>query len=211
MTSPIRARRPLEPDARSRFEFLSRMHQTVPDLCSSVLFCGQFRAVLSAATPESWVLGQQEAFHGSATWNAVAKQPRREDARVVDDKQVAGAKKRGQIRDRAMTDGARGAVEDEQPRRAARCRILRDQIVGKLEIEVGDVHAAGAPMYCGTIRASNTPWPTTRRPTSRQQRRRTRGSRLFRPRIPLRHPPRSTCRLISAPCRSRPLLSSLSS
>ena len=51
-----------------------------------------------------------------------------------------------------MTDGAGGAVEHEQPRCAARCRILRDQLVGKLEIEVADVHAADQrPMYCGTI------------------------------------------------------------
>ena len=40
-----------------------------------------------------------------------------------------------------MTDRAGGAVEDEQPRCAARLRILRDQLIGKLEIEIGNVHA----------------------------------------------------------------------
>jgi hypothetical protein len=37
-------------------------------------------------------------------------------------------------------------VEDEQPGRAARCGLLRDQFAGKLEAEIGDVHEV---MRCG--------------------------------------------------------------
>ena len=36
----------------------------------------------------------------------------------------------------------RSTIEDEQPGRAARRGFLRDQLVRKLEIEIGDVHAA---------------------------------------------------------------------
>jgi len=86
----------------------------------------------------------------------MAEQTRGEHARVVDGEEITGAEDRREIRDGRMTDRAGPAVEDEQPRCAARRRILRDQLVGKLEIEIGNVHAADHwPMYCGTIPASN--------------------------------------------------------
>jgi hypothetical protein len=83
----------------------------------------------------------------------VAEQARREDARVVDDEEVAGAEKRRQIADGRVMERWRLPTENEQPRRTAWCGLLRDQIVRELEGEVGDVHGAGAPMYCGTIGA----------------------------------------------------------
>jgi hypothetical protein len=96
---------------------------------------------------------KEEAFDDAAAWDAVAEQARREDARVVDDEEIAGAEKRRQIADGRMMERWRLPIEDEQARRAPGCGLLRDQIVRELEGEVGDVHGAGAPMYCGTIAA----------------------------------------------------------
>jgi hypothetical protein len=44
-----------------------------------------------------------------------------------------------------MTPPPARAVEHEQARRAARRRILRDQLDGEIEFVVGEVHGDGEP------------------------------------------------------------------
>jgi hypothetical protein len=96
---------------------------------------------------------EEEAFDDAAAWDAVAEQARCEDARVVDDEEIAAAEVRRQIADGRVMERWRLPIEDEQARRTAGCSLLRDQILRELEGEVGDVHGAGTPMYCGTIAA----------------------------------------------------------
>ena len=69
------------------------------------------------------------------------EQPRREHARVVDDEKIAGAQEVGQRLDAGVCRRAAGAIDDEQARPAAiGGRLLRDEVGGKVEIEVADVH-----------------------------------------------------------------------
>jgi hypothetical protein len=72
----------------------------------------------------------------------MAEQARRHDARIVDDKQIAGRKERWQIADDVVSPRASMPVHHEQPRRAARGgRLLRDQVLGQFEIELTQVHS----------------------------------------------------------------------
>ena len=71
----------------------------------------------------------------------MTKQPRGEYACVVDDEQIAPSQMRRQPIERRMLRLPGRAVEDDEPRAAALGRrMLRDQLLGKLEVEVADVH-----------------------------------------------------------------------
>src|SRR5262245_65799707 len=71
----------------------------------------------------------------------MAKQSRGEHARVVDDEQVALPQMRGQVIERRVLRPLRGAIEDNQPGAATfRGRMLSNQLFGKLEVEIADVH-----------------------------------------------------------------------
>ena len=83
----------------------------------------------------------QKALGGAAAGQPDADQARREDARVVDDQQIAGAEQRRQVVEGEMRDAPARAIERHEPAAAARGRrLLRDQLVREIEIEVGDVH-----------------------------------------------------------------------
>ena len=83
----------------------------------------------------------EEAFRRPATGQALTDEPRRKDARVVDHEQVAGPQQRRQVGELVMPHISARAVECEQPRGAPLYRgILGNQLVGQVEVEVGDVH-----------------------------------------------------------------------
>ena len=83
----------------------------------------------------------QETLGGAAAGQPRPDQPRRKHARVVDDEQIAGAKQRGKIGEVEMRDAAAGAIDRHEPAGAARRRrLLRDQLSGQIEIEIGNVH-----------------------------------------------------------------------
>ena len=85
---------------------------------------------------------QQQALDRSAARHAAAEQTRREDAGVVDDEQIAAAKEASDVGDACVLDLARRTMQDQQARRSTRRRLLRDQFLGKLEVEVVNAHAA---------------------------------------------------------------------
>ena len=74
-----------------------------------------------------------------------AQQPRRDDARVVDDEQIPRAQQLRQLAEAVVAHAARGAAERHQPRRIALGeRGLGDLRGGKLEVEVGQFHRGGS-------------------------------------------------------------------
>ena len=86
---------------------------------------------------------EQQTLDRAAARVAAPEQPRRKHARVVDDEQIAGVEQLRQRRDRRLAPAIAGAIDDHQPRRPARPRLLRDQRLGQIEVEVGD--AARSP------------------------------------------------------------------
>ena len=81
--------------------------------------------------------------------------PRRHDARVVDDDERRPPQLLGQLAEAAVPDVARRALVDEQPRLVAPLgRMLRDQLRRQLVVELGGVHPTATLASC--------PWTTTR-------------------------------------------------
>jgi hypothetical protein len=138
--------RPLEPHQGARLQLLAGVHQRRPGLGLAVL-----RAV---------VTGEQQALHRAAARHAVPEQPRREHARVVHDEQIAGPEEARKLLDGRVLDRAGRSPQDQEPRRAARRGVLRDELFGQIEIELGDEHDAivrrvggGRPAPAGPVRA----------------------------------------------------------
>ena len=75
-----------------------------------------------------------------ASFRVAAVEARRPDAHVVAHQEVAGREKIRQLRESARARSRRSAVEDEQPARAARPRLLRDPLRGQLVVEEVDAH-----------------------------------------------------------------------
>jgi hypothetical protein len=96
-----------------------------------------FSAVRGGCDP-----ADQQAFDRAAARIAAAQQARREDARVVDDDEVARVQESRQRADERMGERSARAVEAEQARAAAnRGRLLGDQLGWEIEIEIADIHA----------------------------------------------------------------------
>ncbi len=72
----------------------------------------------------------------------VAKETRGDHTRVVAHQQIARPQQRGQIGETQIAPGTARAIEGQQTAGGARrCRILRDQIVGKGIMKIGFPHA----------------------------------------------------------------------
>jgi hypothetical protein len=109
------------------------MHERVPQLCPSALF--------RALAPRR--ARQQQALDGAAGRHAPSEQPRGEHAGVVDDEEVAGAQVLRQAGDGAVLQARPFPREHHQLRRSARSWRLRDEVRGKVEVELGGEHPAG--------------------------------------------------------------------
>jgi hypothetical protein len=65
------------------------------------------------------------------------EEPRRQNARVVRDQEIARRKERRQLMERVVADGARRAVEGEEPGVVPRGGgMLRDPVPGKRVVEI---------------------------------------------------------------------------
>jgi hypothetical protein len=88
-----------------------------------------------------FVIRQQQALDSAAARHAGAEQTRGKHLGVVDDEQVALAKKFRELGDARVFDPARILVKDEKFRRPALGRRgLRDESGRQIEREVGNVH-----------------------------------------------------------------------
>ena len=130
------ARRPscvLEQQARTRLQFLSRVHKRIP------------LVVIHAF--------EQQALGGAAAGIAAADESRWKHARVIGHDAVPWMQQVGQVPDAALEKRPRRAIDDEQAGRAARARLLGDERVGEGEVEVryqrhGSHHAIGGRIHC---------------------------------------------------------------
>jgi hypothetical protein len=85
-----------------------------------------------------WDLTEQQTFHGAATWEAPPEQARRKHLCVVEDEEIATPQIVCKLCKGCVVDLAAIPVEHEQPRGASLSgRLLRDQLIGKVEVEVG--------------------------------------------------------------------------
>jgi hypothetical protein len=88
-------------------------------------------------------------------------QPRRKDARVVDDQQISGTKKLGEMRNGGMRGAAGLPVEVEQPsRRSLGDRFLRYQLRRQMEVEIADIHALNVSWLARVRRSTRPSHPT---------------------------------------------------
>jgi hypothetical protein len=85
----------------------------------------------------------EQALHRPAARVAPAEKPRGEDARVVDDQDVACAKPGWQIGDAAVGRGTCPAVETQHPRGSAITGLLSYELCRKVEVEIGGLHGCG--------------------------------------------------------------------
>jgi hypothetical protein len=115
----------------------------------SVTFEDHSRARLESLTgvherrPGVWSPGraQQQALGSATSREAPADQPRWKDASVVDDDQIARLEERRQIGKRVMRDATRRPAQAQETRSTSFSRrLLRDEIGGEIEVELGDAH-----------------------------------------------------------------------
>ena len=72
---------------------------------------------------------------------AASEKPGRQHPSVVQDEEVARSEQTGKFEKNAVAEFTRIAVEVQQTRRSAiRQRLLRDQFLGKVKIEVRNQH-----------------------------------------------------------------------
>ena len=90
-------------------------------------------------------LSKQQALDHAAAGIAVTDQACGDDARVVDDEQIARREERRQIGDVMVPPLTRRPVDDQQPRRAALGRrCLRDELGREVEREIREAHDPGS-------------------------------------------------------------------
>src|SRR5437762_13301356 len=104
---------PLEEHRRAGLQLLSGMNQRVP-----------FRTVgIRDLGFGIWDLRQQETLERTPTWDAMTKKPRREDARIVQDDQIARDEITAEVCEHRVLNSV-VTMEDEQPRAAALARRM---------------------------------------------------------------------------------------
>ena len=103
-------------------------------------------------------LGTEQQGFGDAPALPPTAQSGGQDARRVDDEQVAGRKQAGQGTDRFVPDGSRIPVEQQELRRVALGQgPLRDALRGQLEAEVVELDRGGDPRGHGDVSLVDAP------------------------------------------------------
>ena len=87
-------------------------------------------------------LAHEQTFHLAAARIAAAEESRRKDARVVEHQQIARAQEAPEVGERRVLERPARARHHQQPRTPAFGRLLRDERLGQLEVEIGNVHVA---------------------------------------------------------------------
>ncbi len=79
---------------------------------------------------------EQQALGASAARIATPDEPRGEHTGVVGHEPIAGREQMRQIANPPLLPRATRPVDDEQARGAARARLLGDEVLGKIEVEI---------------------------------------------------------------------------
>jgi hypothetical protein len=83
----------------------------------------------------------EQALDASTAGDATTQQPRRKHARIVQHEHITRIQQIGKVGNRPMLNLACCAIHAEQPGSIPLCtRLLRDQLDGKLEVELLNVH-----------------------------------------------------------------------
>src|SRR5690606_13628274 len=108
----------LEHEPRARLELLSRVHERLP------------APVIEAL--------EEQAFGRAAAWIAPADEPRRKNPGVVADDAVTGLEERRQVVHRDLAKRRIATRDQQHARAAARPGLLRDELIGQVEVEIGN-------------------------------------------------------------------------
>ena len=77
------------------------------------------------------------------------EEARGQHARIVENQAIARAQERGEFAKMAVFERPRGAVENQHAGSVALGgRLLRDQFLGKLVIEIGELHYSRESSFC---------------------------------------------------------------
>ena len=151
-----------EHDPGPRLQLLAGMHQCFPPhrhpsatLLNSRLLNTQLPASrhppgclvanggCHVGRPESWSreLANQQAFNSPAAWKAMPQQARRKHFRIVQNQKIAVAQVLGKVREDRVLDLPAVSMQHQQARIAPLGgRLLRNQLIGKVEVEVAGHH-----------------------------------------------------------------------
>ena len=121
----------VEDHMRAAFQLLARMHERFPPLSRLV-----------SATAGRQRPPDQQTLDRSATRHAPSEQPGGKDAGIVDDEQITRGETTPELCKHRVLDAV-AAAKDEQTRPTTiGRRMLRDQRVRQLEVEISNVHFA---------------------------------------------------------------------
>jgi hypothetical protein len=107
-----------EDQSRSRLEFLTGMHKRVPFVVVDTL--------------------EQETLGSSPAWVTPTYQAGGEHASIVGHDAITGRQQPRQVTDLMLGKRPRAPIDDQQTRRPTRARLLSDERLGKIEIEISD-------------------------------------------------------------------------
>ena len=82
----------------------------------------------------------QEAFGRATTRQPDADEARGKHARVVEHEEVAAPQEPFEVREHRVLDGAAVTLQHQEARPSAFARLLGDERLGQVEVEVGNVH-----------------------------------------------------------------------
>jgi hypothetical protein len=146
----------------ARFQFLPRVNQRLPESGGRSGDGGASVPTPSLLCPQS---ADEQALHGAAAGHTTPDETRRKHPCVVDDDDIAGLQQLGKLADCRMRDRPGRSFEVQQSRGAALGgRFLRDQVGGKIEVEVADVHprlmlaAIGYGSRLSAVSCRSEPW-----------------------------------------------------
>jgi hypothetical protein len=140
----------LKDNSRPGLEFLSRVHQGFPvhlgaldsglGTGGSGLGTRRFE-VRGFEVPRLSKRAHQQTLHGTSARHAMSEEPGGKHAGVIQHQPVAAVQELRKLAEHRVRDGTGAPVEHEQARLTALSRrMLSDELLRKLEIEVGDAH-----------------------------------------------------------------------
>ena len=125
---------------------MERAHAFEDDACAGLQPLARMQKGLPSIFRDA---ADQQAFHGTAAWDATADEPSREDASVVNHEDIARREQLWKRGHRLIGERARGSIEEEKTRATSlRGWFLRNEIVRKIVVEIADVQVPAILRQC---------------------------------------------------------------
>jgi hypothetical protein len=104
-------------------------------------------------------LTSEKDFDAAASGFAASEESRWKDAGIVEDDEIAGLQKVREFPEQAIGMSAAGALQVQHAGAVAGGeRFLRDEFDGKVEVEIGDLHAVRLSGECKWHQCANRSW-----------------------------------------------------